>query len=84
MVHFVDAVALAQGIVAATFLALARATIVDAIGIVFACPVLFVGVVRVMRGLYFALTGRQSRLTTIGRSRLPPVRLGRSVVDHLS
>ena len=72
--RFIDAVTLAQGVVAALVLAAARATIVDAIGVLFAVPVLYVAVVRILRSLHFALTGRESRLSTIGRL-LPPAAL---------
>ena len=75
-----DAVTLAQGIVAGVYLTMSRASLGDAIGIVFACPLLFVGVVRIMRNLQFALIGRES-VTAIGRSRRQPPRLARSATD---
>jgi hypothetical protein len=74
--RFIDAVTLAQGVIAAVLLAAARATAADAIGVVFAFPLLYVAVVRILRSLHFALTGRESRLNTIGRSTLPPATLG--------
>ena len=77
MSHFIDAAALAESAAALCLLVVARLTAVDAIGIVFAVPLIIAVLVRIARGLYFAATGRTLRLTERGQVIGPPVRLGR-------
>jgi hypothetical protein len=75
--HLIDAVTLAYTAGAIVLLALARTSAVGAIGVVFAIPLLLRIGVRIVRGLYFAMTGRNLRISATGQILDPPERLGR-------
>jgi len=75
--HLVDAVTLGYSAAALIVLALVRTSALGAIGVVFAVPLILAAVVRILRGLHFALTGRELRVSPTGQIIGPPVRLGR-------
>ena len=75
--HLVDAATLAYSAAAVVVLVLMRASALGALGVVFALPVLLAAGMRIARGLHFALTGRELRLTPTGQTVRPPARLGR-------
>lgn len=75
--HLVDAVTLGYSAAAIVVLALARTSALGAIGIIFAVPLIVAAVVRILRGLHFALTGRELRVSPTGEILSPPARLGR-------
>ena len=71
-----DAASLVQTGAALLVVALTRGTALDAIGIVFAVPILSAAIARIMRRSYFALTGRT--LSASLQAEQPPARLGRA------
>jgi len=76
--HLVDAVTLAYSVGAIIVLALARTSALGALGVIFGVPVVLAAVVRILRGLHFALTGRELRMSPRGQLLSPPARLGRT------
>jgi hypothetical protein len=75
--HLVDALTLAYSVGAVIVLALARISALGALGVIFAVPLVLAAVVRILRGLHFALTGRELRVSPAGQILSPPARLGR-------
>lgn len=75
--HLLDAVTLGESVSALVILALVHASALDAIGAVFAVPLILAAIGRIWRGVHFALTGRMPRVGAMGRLLDPPARLGR-------
>lgn len=75
--HLVDAVTLSYSGAALVVLALLRTSAPGAIGSIFAVPLILAAVVRILRGLHFALTGRTARVSSTGQILRPPARLRR-------
>jgi hypothetical protein len=75
--HLVDAVTLGYSAGAVIVLVLAHTSAGAAIGVIFAAPLILAAVVRILRGLHFALTGRELRISARGQIQGPPARLGR-------
>ena len=76
--HLLDAVTLGYSAGALVLLALLRASVLDAVGIIFALPIVIAAVARIVRGLHFAITGHAPRARDwTGAVIDPPARLGR-------
>lgn len=75
--RFVDALTLAQSVAALMLLAWSRNPALIALGVIFALPLVLAVGARIVRGVYFAATGRE--LVPPGRVRgeRPPARLGK-------
>ena len=76
--HLVDAISLLESAGAVIVLEMTRGSAIDALGMVFALPLLYAAGVRIVRGLHAGLTGRDRRVDALGRLTGPPARLGRS------
>jgi hypothetical protein len=75
--RFVDALTLAQSVAALVLLAWSRNPALMALGVIFALPLVLAVGARVVRGVYFAATGRELVPPGRGRGERPPARLGK-------